>query len=53
MEKIKYLYLRFLCYIGLHKFDEEEWMETEDWDGRLYERNYCVRCGEVKEKKYD
>ena len=43
---------KFLCWLGIHQIDEDEWGDREDDDGDLFLVNYCKRCGKVIEK-YD
>jgi len=46
--------IKFLCCIGIHKLEKDEWTETviEYDNGESYwtNVNYCKRCGQKFEK---
>ena len=46
---IKLSYGRFLCLLGIHKYDPEKCWEFYDWDENyMYSSNNCERCGKPK-----
>ena len=34
-----------LCWLGIHKYDSDEWGLEETWENDLIEVNFCKRCG--------
>jgi hypothetical protein len=51
---------KFLCWIGIHKLDENDWTdiwEEDGYSGKVCtgQKNWCKRCGEYitrKEQKF-
>ena len=44
----------FLCWLGIHKLDEDEWHDSYGWgEEYLYSTNYCKRCNEMIQQKLD
>ncbi len=45
---------KFLCCIGIHKLDEEEWHNNYGWgEEYLHSTNCCVRCNKMVQRKLD
>lgn len=39
---------KFLCKIGIHKVEEEDWTDSFGWNEEyLCQTNWCNRCGEM------
>ena len=45
---------KFLCWIGIHKLDEDEWRDSYGWrEEYLHSTNYCVICNKMIQRKLD
>lgn len=45
---------RILCFFGIHKFDQDEWVDRHDEYGDyVYSANVCEKCNKYIIKKLD
>jgi hypothetical protein len=47
---------KFLCWIGIHELDKNDWTdiwEEDGYSGKVYmgQKNWCKRCGKYKTRK--
>ena len=47
--------VKFLCWLGIHKLDENKWIDNweEDGYGEIFtgQNNWCERCGKYITRK--
>lgn len=42
---------KVLCWLGIHKLDEDEWYDSYGWgEEYLHSINYCECCGKEIQK---
>lgn len=45
---------RFLCWIGHHELDDEEWQDSYGWSEQyLHSTNFCKHCNKMIQRKLD
>ena len=45
---------KILCWVGIHKLDEDEWQDSYSWgEEYLHSTNCCVRCNKMVQRKLD
>lgn len=45
---------KFLCWLGIHKLDEDEWHDAYGWNEEyLHSNNFCKRCNKMIQRRLD